>query len=381
MIRCPACNTLASEEQRFCAECGARLPEPTPATTPASDEAPPQIGQTVLLPPEQPKPGTQPLDPPDPGATVVVPPELPAGLPPAATVVVPPEPTVPLDPPGGYAAYTPPDRPPPAPEIPAVPQKSGGNRGLCMIFGIIGGVLVVGCIVLALVVSYLVPQVVTNLPDIVPTIEIDPIVINTPAPIGTPVPEDEPPPAGETILLSDDFESESNSSFTPGSSDVADYTFENGTYAIQVNEPGYISWEPLPDTYRDVAIEIETTLQGPEDAAAAIIFRLQDGDNFYIFNVAGDRHYNLELYESGGETESIALIDWVPSDAINGVGELNILRVETDGSTIRLYVNGTLLDEISDSTFIRGSAAFATNTFSEGGAKVNFDNLIVSEMP
>jgi hypothetical protein len=258
------------------------------------------------------------------------------------------------------------------------PGQSNNRRGLCMIFGIIGGLALVACVAVGLAIAYFSSTIAEQVT--IPTIEIDPIEID-PIEIGE-TPEAETPepatPEGE-VLLEEDFNSEFSAVVTAGSSDVADYTFEDGGYAIQVNETGYISWEPLPDSYRDVSIEVETTLTGPQDAAAAIIFRMQDGDNFYIFNVSGDGQYNLELY--AGDGDPTTLVDWSTSASINGPEEMNLLRVETDGDTIRLYVNGDLLEEVTDGTFIRGDVAIATNTFSEAGAKVKFDNLIITEMP
>jgi len=75
--------------------------------------------------------------------------------------------------------------------------------------------------------------------------------------------------------------------------------------------------------------------------------------------------------------EPITLIDWTESSAIKPVGELNTLRVETNGDTIRLYVNDELLDEVSDSTIANGKAALVVNTFDDPNVTVKFDNLIV----
>ena len=68
---------------------------------------------------------------------------------------------------------------------------------------------------------------------------------------------------------------------------------------------------------------------------------------------------------------------WSAEPAIEGQGQLNRLRVETEGDRIRLYVNDKLLDEVSDDTFTEGSNALAVNTFDEGDAAFLFDNLVV----
>jgi hypothetical protein len=104
------------------------------------------------------------------------------------------------------------------------------------------------------------------------------------------------------------------------------------------------------------------------------MFHYQDEDNFYLFSIAGDGSYSLELYTNNKQQ---TLIDWTDSSAIKGQGATNRLRVETEGQRIRLFVNGSLLDEISDETLSKGDIAVAVHTFAKGDAVFRFDNLIV----
>ena len=90
--------------------------------------------------------------------------------------------------------------------------------------------------------------------------------------------------------------------------------------------------------------------------------------------VTGDGRYGLDMYV---DDELTPLIDWTEAPEINTSGESNHLRVETEGDTIRLFVNDQLLDEISDDTFTEGEMALAINTFDEGDATATFDNLVV----
>jgi len=189
-----------------------------------------------------------------------------------------------------------------------------------------------------------------------------------------------PAPDESSILLQDDFSDASLSQLKVASDGEIAYAFENGAYAISVSVPRLIAWSAFESSFSDVYIQVESTLvEGPESAAASLIFRSQgrsdqDSNNFYVYNVTSDGRYNLELMRNNAlET----LIDWTPSSEINPRGEMNLLGVGLQGDQISLYVNNVLLEEYTDANFTEGRIALAVNTFDEGGAKVLFDNFVV----
>ena len=210
-----------------------------------------------------------------------------------------------------------------------------------------------------------------------------------PAPTATPAPTRTPRPtpvgqvAGQptptlsgNILLRDTF-SRTNVPGLVGEDDEVRYAFEDGGYTITVKVEQLGVWRKFDPTYTNIAAEVSTTLvDGPESAAAGLIFRYQDNKNFYMFNVADNGQYNLEVRKNDAMT---TLIDWTPSSAIKTKGETNVLRVEAIDNTITLYINGTKLETTTDNTFTKGQLAIAVNTFDQGNAKVRFDDLIVEE--
>ena len=177
-----------------------------------------------------------------------------------------------------------------------------------------------------------------------------------------------------TILLKDRFDNPQLSSLGEDANENAVYTFVDGSYEITLKKPNYIGWSPFAGTYDDASIEVEVTLDKAKNNAAGLIFHYQDEENFYVFLVSNDEHYELELYKQNRLT---TLIDWTESAAIKDPGEPNRLRVDMDGSHIRLFANNTLLDEISDDTFTSGALALVATTFGERDATITFDNLIV----
>jgi hypothetical protein len=182
--------------------------------------------------------------------------------------------------------------------------------------------------------------------------------------------------AGST-LYSDNFDDEQSSDFTAETNESSVYKFVDGAYQITVKKPKLLSWATMNGDYGDAAISVDASIDGPSTSAAGLIFHYQDDQNFYIYSIDGEGHYGLDVYKND---EPITLIDWTESAAIKPVGETNTLRVETSGDTIRLYVNDTLLDEISDSTIANGEVALVVNTFDDPNVTVTFDNLVVRDI-
>jgi hypothetical protein len=177
-------------------------------------------------------------------------------------------------------------------------------------------------------------------------------------------------------LVSDDFADESASSLLSGGDTETRYAFEDGSYTITITGTEQLVWSRLSGTFDNTALAVDATMvAGPPTAAAAIVFRFQDNDNFYIFNVRGGA-YNLQVRKNGIWR---VLIDWTPALRIRSAGETNRLRVETVGDTITLFANDEQLGQMRDSTFSSGRMALSLNTFEIGGARVAFDNLSVEQ--
>jgi hypothetical protein len=179
----------------------------------------------------------------------------------------------------------------------------------------------------------------------------------------------------DTVLLNDSFDNPKESSLGTGASGSAVYAFVDGTYQVTVMKPQYIAWSPFSGTYSNVSVEVDTRFDTTmSDTAAGIIFDYQDEKNFYFYSITADGHYALDLQHNG---KWIALVDWTESPKIKSPGQSNRLRVDVIGDRIRLYVNGTLLDEASDDTFTSGGMALSVNTFEKSYVTVKFDNLLV----
>lgn len=64
------------------------------------------------------------------------------------------------------------------------------------------------------------------------------------------------------------------------------------------------------------------------------------------------------------------------------VGGVNHLRVIKQGDQIQIFLNDTLLNTVSDSTYQTGKIGISTNSYNEsGGVEVWFDNFAIWELP
>jgi hypothetical protein len=415
MAQCPNCHSEVKAEERFCGNCGSRIEQstpPAPASAPSSNEPPRPTGKETIILPKITDLGMQPPAPPPPpaaDATIIAAPAPPyqppvAPVPPYQPPVAPtmiggaptPEPAQPYGDVYGGAGL------PPGAAVPPPVAKSGG--GIWKILAIITGIGIVACIALSIG-AYLVIrragtiaentiatanaslsdgtfatigaglETVAAVPSIEPFATIEGDTTAEPAATRTPKPA-AAAGAGPT-LYSDNFDDEQSSDFTAETNDSAAYKFVDGAYLITVTKPKLLSWATMKGDYGDAAITVDANIDGPPASAAGLIFHYQDDKNFYIYSIDGEGRYELDVYKND---KPITLIDWTESSAIKPVGELNTLRVETNGDTIRLYVNDTLLDEVSDSTIANGKAALVVNTFDDPNVTVKFDNLVIRSL-
>jgi|GEM_PF-3072858 hypothetical protein len=370
MRTCPNCQSAVEDAALFCAQCGTRIESVVAPSAPAEPaNTPRSAAPTVVLPSAQ-VPATERL--PDLDAA----PESPNT--PGVSSTAPETGALPNLPPDTYATSLPGQ---PAPVQPPTKQP---RSLLWVVIGVIslGLVGVMACVVGGI--WYFVNEVG---PSIAPTMQA--VATSTAGGGVAPQPTEAPglllgeptevaaPPEESKILFEEDFDSSLFSFFEEDSDDTVSYSFVDGAYQIELYQPNYIVWRLLEDTYENVHIEMDTTfVSGPNDSAVGIIFGYQDSNNFYLFSVAADGTYNLSMYENDEFSE---LIEWTPSPLIKGQNEVNRIGVEVDSGLIRLYVNGRLLDEISDSTFPEGRLAIASNSFDEAGSTFLIDNLVVYE--
>lgn len=84
---------------------------------------------------------------------------------------------------------------------------------------------------------------------------------------------------------------------------------------------------------------------------------IRDANQGYLFGVTCDGYYSLRRWDGKVDADGQMdwLVRWTASPAIaTGSNQTNRLGLMTVGSRLILYVNGTLLTEVNDSTFTEG---------------------------
>ena len=129
--------------------------------------------------------------------------------------------------------------------------------------------------------------------------------------------------------------------------------------------------QPNTNFTSDLDISVDTEWLGGEDRADyGILFRVSSKGQ-YSFGIAAAGGYVIrEWDESFGPPED--LIDWTTSSVINKEGK-NTLRIITRGSLFEFYINGVMVNSITDDTLTEGRIRLYVGNLQE----VAFDNLVV----
>jgi hypothetical protein len=149
--------------------------------------------------------------------------------------------------------------------------------------------------------------------------------------------------------------------------------YGNNKYYIEITTSNLVAWGLANRNVADFRLEVDAAQEaGPNNNGYGVLFRLQDRDNFYRFDVSGDGFFLLSKFNSG---EWVTLVPWTASSAINVGQAANRLAVEAIGSQIRVYANDSLLAEVEDDTITEGNFGFFASTFSEPNLTISFDDI------
>ena len=179
------------------------------------------------------------------------------------------------------------------------------------------------------------------------------------------------------VLFEDDF-SKTSSGWDQVTTDTGSTDYVDGTYQILVNETQYDLWANPGKSFGDVSVEVDAVMVGgPEDNDFGIICRYQDTNNYYFGFVSSDGYYGVGYVLDG--TQDILTDNLEFSDAIAQGTESNHIRFDCVGDTLTLYVNGTQLTQVTDSTLTSGDVGLMAGTFDYSGTQVAFDNFVVKK--
>jgi len=157
--------------------------------------------------------------------------------------------------------------------------------------------------------------------------------------------------------------------------------YATGGYHINVTKTDLLTFAKIGKSFQsDVSIEVDATkIAGPDDNYIGVICRYVDVNNFYFFAISSDGYAGIAMYKnntmsmlSGGNFE--------PSSAIKQGAATNHLRADCVGTTLTLYVGGTQVSTVTDSTFTAGGdAGLMARANGTAGVDILFSNFVVSK--
>lgn len=396
---CPSCGAAAGANERFCANCGTRLPEATP----------------------------------QPSAPTFAPGSTPPPAPPASTPA-PPTPLPPLAAPQQGLPADVPAAPPGRKGLPLWAILLLGLAGLCAV-GCVGFVLLSGIIgrritevaATAIVEGEATIQSAIDegeatvesalTPEAEPTPEAGGTVIEPTSDIILALPTQGPTPAGtggvaggvaggaasqvqtiqaatavvagtaETealfaeaaVAFQDEFVDNRNAWFVGVFNEIETDRIEDGVFKVIWAGEGtsYELWEVRELT--NFIAEVDClVVQGGGDGSCALVFGTQDDRGFYKYELFED-YYRLFVVPPEGDPQILAEGD--PTGLVRP-GEAKRLRVIRRGDEIAIALNGAPLAEASDLTYLIGKVGVSTNSYNEaGGVEIWFDNFVIWELP
>jgi hypothetical protein len=195
--------------------------------------------------------------------------------------------------------------------------------------------------------------------------------------------DDGDPPTAEPaadVLFEDDFALEGGGWETTTTGDYS-LAISNGEYVVTAAAPEFYLSSVAGRSFSDV--HIETTIRNTGEAtdnSFGLICNYQDADNHYFLGLGSDGFYAIVRAENGTTRRLTSEDDlWIQSDNIPVNAASYQVGADCAGGRLALYVNGTMIAEVNDSTFTGGDVGVFVATFEQGNAEVHFDNFVVTE--
>lgn len=186
---------------------------------------------------------------------------------------------------------------------------------------------------------------------------------------------------GQEPLFQDDFDSP-HGGWGADQREEFERGYEEGEYFIELHELNWFAWAYPGVQFDDVSVEMDVyPASGSQDGHFGVLCRYVDVDNFYYFSISADGYYAIFRRVDGGGLEVLTGdgSGMIPSPAIRTGGQTNRILAVCDEDDLSLYVNGELLEAVTDDTHARGDVGLGAGSGLEGDVRIQFDNFIVTK--
>jgi len=184
-------------------------------------------------------------------------------------------------------------------------------------------------------------------------------------------------------IFSDDFSSDQ---WGTGTDEDSAVEYVGDALNFDVYTDNYFVWStPDDDVYSDIHMDV-TVINNDTDSTTAIGFicNKSEGNDFYYVTMTPAGQYAIAL---AAEDELDIFLtnndEWADSDLIALNASSYRVGADCGNGTLALYVDGQLIDSVSDSTYTSGRVAVFAWSGEEVGIKTNvsFDDFVMTELP
>jgi hypothetical protein len=179
------------------------------------------------------------------------------------------------------------------------------------------------------------------------------------------------------LIWSDTFNSDTSGWYRMNETDrVSDYF--SGGYRMWLDKPRYDIWATAGQSFQGpISIEVDATkIGGTDDNDFGIICDYQDAENFHVGLISSDGYTAIAKYQNQA-WEYLSSDSMVSVDAIYQGEATNHIRFDCMDGELTLYVNGILIANAFDDSFMGGDVGFQVGNFDTGGVDILFDNFEV----
>lgn len=149
---------------------------------------------------------------------------------------------------------------------------------------------------------------------------------------------------------------------------------EQGVYRWNAKALDGMVWYAYPAhaQVQDFYLKVDThKVSGPASSFPTVMFRYQNGDNYYRFATNDAKKFKIDGRYNG---EWITIVNWTLSEAIRA-GEANQVVISGEGSHFIFHINGKFVWELEDVRLEQGSPALGVDMEEGDTAVFEFDHF------
>ncbi len=157
-----------------------------------------------------------------------------------------------------------------------------------------------------------------------------------------------------------------------------DRGYEDGEYFIDLHQSNWFAWANPGTQFDDASVTVDAYLSsGSQDGHFGVLCRYKDEDNFYYFAISADGYYAIFQREDGGNLQALTGEGdgMLFSPVIRTGGQTNNIRAVCQENDLSLYINGELLETVTDDAHSQGDVGLGAGSGSAGDARIQFDNF------